>query len=133
MTIIARKQGRDHDVALRDSGFPKSAARVVPASDLYAFAAVMLEVRRLFLELAGICKDQIEHTLRIGLHIAAIATEERLDRFAVFFLEIFEQDVVAVGEHREEVPLLARLASLLVACNGLNANSRRVVEMQNAV
>jgi hypothetical protein len=86
----------------------------------------MLEIRRLFLEFAGIGKDQIEHALRVGLHVAAIAPEEPMDCFAVFLFEIFEQDVVAVGKHRQEVPFFAGLAPLLVACNGLDAHARRV-------
>jgi hypothetical protein len=121
------------DLAFRDGGFPKATARVVPASNFHALAAVVLEVRRLLFELGGVSENEVEHALGIGLHVTAKAAEVGVDCFAVFLVEILEQDVVAVGERREEVPLLARLPPLRMAGNGLDASAVASVEMQNAV
>jgi len=81
----------------------------------------VLDVERLPLQLGGVGEEQVEHGFCIGLDVARKTTKPFVDGSTIFFLEVLEDDVLAIGDHHEKVPLLAGLAALLVTVDGLHA------------
>jgi hypothetical protein len=58
------------DRTLRDSGLPETASTVKPTGDFRSCAPVVLETGRLFPQLGGVGKEQVEDSLSVGLNVA---------------------------------------------------------------
>ena len=101
-----------------DGGFPEPPPRVRPATDLVrrflAFAHRISAVKR------------VVDAMGVGLDIPLEALEHRADGVARVLRLVFEEDVVLVGEHDEEMSLRARLPFAIRDPCRLNRNARGV-------